>query len=158
MIIYIIFLIKLKLYVLAWINWYLILATHFRKLIFIKLEFNSGIKDQPMFFLFRQKEPIRPAGGPPLRLFVRQCDHARLAQKWSAIELPTFLHWRADGITLLFGQISEAGLKICLHKLRQILRMSQCLCRFESLTRHNISKFANKTNQRPQVAEQQNTR
>ena len=37
-----------------------------------------------MFFLFRQKEPIRPAGGPPLRLFVRQCDHARLAQKWSA--------------------------------------------------------------------------
>ena len=78
------FLIKLKLYVLAWINWYLILATHFRKLIFIKLEFNSGIKDQPMFFLFRQKEPIRPAGGPPLRLFVRQCDHARLAQKWSA--------------------------------------------------------------------------
>ena len=113
MIIYIIFLIKLKLYVLAWINWYLILATHFRKLIFIKLEFNSGIKDQPMFFLFRQKEPIRPAGGPPLRLFVRQCDHARLAQKWSAIELPTFLHWRADGITLLFEQISEAGFGAC---------------------------------------------
>jgi hypothetical protein len=28
---------------------------------FTKKKFISGIKDQPMFFLFPQKEPIRPA-------------------------------------------------------------------------------------------------